>query len=61
MAADMKNVNIHKRHWREKAEGTLENLDWISKHRKLKLRDCYKILWAIGAALVSISYTNESE
>lgn len=45
--------------WRETAEGTLEDLDYVIKKRKLKIHDWYRLFWSIGAALVSISLAAE--
>jgi hypothetical protein len=50
--------------WREKAEGTLEDIDLLAKHRKnhrLKLRDWFRLFYAIGAAIISISNSMERE
>lgn len=45
-----------KQKWREKAEGNLEDVLYTSTKRRVKIKDWWRIFWAIGAALVSISY-----
>lgn len=50
-----------KQKWREKSEGTLENILYAHGKRKLKLKDWYLVFWAIGAALISISYGDDNE
>lgn len=42
--------------WKEKAEGTLDDIDCLQKKRGYKFRDLLPTLWAIGAALMSLSY-----
>jgi hypothetical protein len=49
-------MSSQKQEWREKAEGSLEDIDYLHSNKRFKLRHWYRLFWAIGAVLVSISY-----